>query len=134
MVRLLVSLAIALGAVWLIFIVALAALHPKNVNLGDAVRILPDTIRLLRRIASDPSVPRRARVALWCLFGYLAMPIDLVPDFIPVLGYADDAIAVAIVLRYVVNRAGLGVVQSHWPGTEAGLSALCRLAGLRDER
>jgi uncharacterized membrane protein YkvA (DUF1232 family) len=61
---------------------------------------------------------------------YLAIPLDLIPDFIPILGYADDAIVVTAVLRSVVQRAGLGAVRTHWPGTNDGFTALCRLTGL----
>lgn len=61
---------------------------------------------------------------------YLASPIDLIPDFIPVLGFADDAITVTAVLRGVVRRAGLDTVRSHWPGTDDGFAALTRLTGL----
>lgn len=93
------------------------------------MRLLPDLLRLLRRLAADGSLPRGVRVRLWLLLGYLALPIDLVPDFIPVLGYADDAIVVALVLRSVVRRAGADAVMRHWPGTPEGLAALQRLTG-----
>jgi uncharacterized membrane protein YkvA (DUF1232 family) len=98
--------------------------------LQEAMRLLPDTLRLLKRLATDPEVPRGAKVRLWLLFAYLAMPIDLVPDFVPVIGYADDAIIVAAVLRSVVRRAGLSRVRANWPGSADGLVALERLAGL----
>ena len=62
---------------------------------------------------------------------YLATPFDLIPNFIPVLGYADDAIIVTAALRAVVRRAGLEAVRRHWPGTSAGFTALCRLTGLK---
>ena len=91
----------------------------------------PLLLRLLRRLASDRSVPRAARARLWLLLGYLAIPIDLVPDFVPVVGYADDAIVVSLVLRSVVRRAGAPVVRRHWPGTDHGLAALGRLTGLQ---
>jgi uncharacterized membrane protein YkvA (DUF1232 family) len=64
---------------------------------------------------------------VWLLLAYLASPIDLVPDFVPVLGYADDAIVVAAVLRSVVRAAGPQVLESHWPGSPEGLAALRRL-------
>ncbi|GAB3808673.1 YkvA family protein [Micromonospora zhanjiangensis] len=70
------------------------------------------------------------RVRLGLLMAYLAIPIDLIPDFIPVIGYADDAIIVAAVLRSVVRRAGIDAVRRHWPGTEDGFAALCRLTGI----
>jgi uncharacterized membrane protein YkvA (DUF1232 family) len=60
----------------------------------------------------------------------LAFPIDLIPDFIPVLGYADDAIIVVAVLRSVVRRVGIDQVRAHWTGTDDGFNALCRAAGL----
>jgi uncharacterized membrane protein YkvA (DUF1232 family) len=61
---------------------------------------------------------------------YLAIPFDPIPDFIPVLGYADGAIIVAAVLRSVVRRAGLDAVRERWPGSDDGFAALTRLAGL----
>jgi uncharacterized membrane protein YkvA (DUF1232 family) len=81
-------------------------------------------------LALDPALPRGVRVRLWLLFVYLAFPFDLIPDFIPVLGYADDAIIVAAVLRSVVRRAGADAVRRQWPGTPDGLAALWRVAGL----
>ena len=75
-------------------------------------------------------MPRGVRIRLALLMAYLAIPIDLIPDFIPVLGYADDAIVVTLVLRGTVRRAGLAAVRAHWPGTEDGFAALCRLTGL----
>jgi uncharacterized membrane protein YkvA (DUF1232 family) len=73
-------------------------------------------------------VPRRAKVALALLLPYLALPFDLIPDFIPVLGQLDDALLVALALAYVVRRAGTEVVTDLWPGSEAGLATLLRVA------
>ncbi len=61
---------------------------------------------------------------------YLASPIDLVPDFVPIIGYADDAVVVALVLRSVVRRAGRQALVRHWPGTPQGLGLIEQLAGL----
>ena len=96
----------------------------------EALRILPDTLRLLGRLASDRSLPAGVRVRLWLLFVYLAIPIDLIPDFVPVIGYADDVVIVAAVLRSVVRRAGFDAIERHWSGTDDGLKAVSRLAGL----
>jgi uncharacterized membrane protein YkvA (DUF1232 family) len=127
---LVLTIAIGLGLSYLVLVGALLVTRPKGNLLGQTLRLLPDLLRLLRRLASDRSVPRAARVRLWLLLGYLAVPIDLVPDFVPVLGYADDAIIVSLVLRSVVRRAGAPVVRRHWPGTDDGLAALGRLTGL----
>lgn len=120
----------ALLAGWLALLIALVLARPKGPLLREALRILPDLLRLLRRLAADRTLPRGVRVRLALLLAYLAVPIDLVPDFIPVLGYADDAIIAAAVLRSVVRRAGLSAVRAHWPGTDNGFAALCRLTGL----
>ena len=114
---------------WLVFIAVLWTTRPDELRLRDLMRLLPDLVRLLRRLAADGSLPRGVRLRLWLLLGYLALPIDFVPDFIPVLGYADDAIVVALVLRLVVRRAGAEAIVRHWPGTPEGLAALQRLTG-----
>jgi uncharacterized membrane protein YkvA (DUF1232 family) len=125
------TVALGLALTYLVLLSALLVARPKGNLLGEALRLLPDLVRLLRRLASDRSVPRAARARLWLLLGYLAIPIDLVPDFVPVLGYADDAIIVSLVLRSVVRRAGAPVVRRHWPGTDNGLAALGRLTGIQ---
>lgn len=81
--------------------------------------------------AWPPTGPcRGVRIRLGLLLAYLAIPIDVIPDFIPVLGYADDAIIVTLVLRSTVRQAGLDAVRARWPGTDDGFAALCRLTGL----
>jgi uncharacterized membrane protein YkvA (DUF1232 family) len=74
-------------------------------------------------------VPRRAKVALALLVPYLASPIDLIPDFIPGLGQLDDALLVALALRYVVRRAGRNVVEELWPGSADGLRVVLAATG-----
>ena len=128
--RMALAFIIGLAVAWVVLVVLLVLARPSGPLLKEALRILPDTLRLLRRLAADPSLPRGVRVRLWLLFAYLAMPIDLIPDFIPVIGYADDAIIVAAVLRSVVRAAGPDAVKRHWPGTVDGLRVLWRLAGL----
>jgi uncharacterized membrane protein YkvA (DUF1232 family) len=131
-IRVVVGTAVALALIWAILVVALIVVRPKGGLLSETLRVLPDAIRLLRRLATDKSVAVAVRVRLWLLFVYLAMPIDVIPDFIPVLGYADDAIIVAAVLRSVVRRAGPEAIRRNWPGTTDGLATvwrLCRLEG-----
>jgi uncharacterized membrane protein YkvA (DUF1232 family) len=127
---LVISIGVGFALAYVALLAALLAARPKGNQLGEALRLLPDLLRLLRRLAADPNVPRAARVRLMLLLGYLAIPLDLVPDFVPVLGYADDAIIVSLVLRSVVRRAGAPLVRRHWPGTDDGLDALARLTGM----
>jgi uncharacterized membrane protein YkvA (DUF1232 family) len=130
-VTLVVSIGVGLALAYLALLAALLVARPKGNLLGEALRLLPDLVRLLRRLAADSNVPRAARVRLSLLLAYLAIPFDLVPDFVPVLGYADDAIIVSLVLRSVIRRAGAPVVRRHWPGTDDGLAALARLTGMQ---
>jgi uncharacterized membrane protein YkvA (DUF1232 family) len=128
------SIPIGIGAgvllLWAVLIAVLWVSRPDETSLRDALRLLPDLLRLLKRLAADPSLPRGVRLRLALLLGYLAMPIDLIPDFIPVLGYADDAIVVALVLRSVARTVGAEALQRHWPGTADGLEAVRRLCRL----
>jgi uncharacterized membrane protein YkvA (DUF1232 family) len=126
----LIALGAGILAGWLALLIALVLVRPKGPLLAEAMRLLPDLLRLLRRLAADTELPRGVRVRLALLMVYLALPVDLIPDFLPVIGYADDAIIVALVLRGVVRRAGIGAVRAHWPGTESGFAALVRLTGL----
>lgn len=128
--ELLIGVAVGLLASWLALVVGLLLVRPKGPLLGEAVRLLPDLLRLLRRLAADRSLPRGVRIRLALLMAYLAIPFDLIPDFLPIIGYADDAIIVALVLRSTVRRAGLDAVRRHWPGTDDGFAALTRLVGL----
>lgn len=92
-------------------------------------RFVPDCVVLFRRLLSDPGVSRGRKLLLLGLVAYLAMPLDLIPDFIPVAGQFDDAILVALVLRTVLRGAGADLVREHWPGPEASLDAVLRLGG-----
>jgi uncharacterized membrane protein YkvA (DUF1232 family) len=115
---------------WLVLVGVLAAGRPRGPLLKEALRLLPDLLRPLRRLAADRNLSWTVRVRIVLLMIYLALPIDLIPDVIPVLGYADDAIIVTLILRGVVRRAGLDAVSRHWPGTDDGFVVLTRLTGL----
>ena len=132
--QILLSVGGSLGVLWLALIATLVLASRGNgekVKIIDALRLGPDVVRLTRRLASDPSVPRGVRIWLVVLLVYLLLPVDLVPDFIPVIGYADDAIIVALVLRFATRRAGSTALDRHWPGTPQGLQALRSLTGLQ---
>jgi uncharacterized membrane protein YkvA (DUF1232 family) len=125
-----------MGGLVLIGAVLVAALwftKPDDYDMKQALRLLPDLLRLIKRLAADPDTPRGVRIRLALLLVYLALPIDLIPDFVPVLGYADDAIIVALVLRSATRRAGPDALARQWPGTPEGLIALKRLCRLNGE-
>lgn len=127
---LLVSIGAALVFIWVALVIFLMRSGRGLGGFTDAARLLPDLVRLISRLARDKSLPRGVRVRLWLLLCYLVSPLDLIPDFIPVVGYADDAVIVALALRSVVRRAGAEPLERHWPGTPNGLSVVRRLAGL----
>ena len=122
-----------LAAVYAAFVVALVLLGRR----GEArtfATFIPDCVVLVSRLARDPRVPRRRRLVLVALAGYLALPFDLVPDFIPVAGQLDDAVIVALVLRYFVQSGGGPLIRELWPGPEQSLALILRLAGFRSLR
>ena len=117
-----------LAVVYVAFVVAFVFLGRR----GDAralATFIPDCIVLVTRLARDPRVPRRRKLLLIALVGYLALPFDLVPDFIPVAGQLDDAIIVALVLRSFIRSSGEDLLREHWPGPEQSLALILRLAG-----
>lgn len=105
---------------------AALALAGRGEAARAAVRFVPDCVVLFRRLAGDPRLPRRRKALLAGSIAYLASPIDLVPDFIPVAGQLDDAAVVLLVLRRVVAGSGPEIVREHWPGPEASLRVLLR--------
>jgi uncharacterized membrane protein YkvA (DUF1232 family) len=94
-------------------------------------RVVPELGTLFIRLARDRRVHPLRRLQLIVLGAYLVSPIDLIPDFIPVVGQLDDAAIAAMVLRGVVRSAGPEVVAEHWPGTTRSLNVVLRLAGYR---
>lgn len=127
------SIAAGLVLLWLILLAVLWVSAPNTFQLREALRLLPDLLRLLKRLAVDRSLPAGVRVRLVLLLVYLAFPLDLVPDVVPVIGYADDVIAIVLVLRSVVRAAGPQALERHWPGTADGLSIVRRLIGTAAE-
>jgi uncharacterized membrane protein YkvA (DUF1232 family) len=105
------------------FVVTLiVAGHRPSVR--DLARFIPDCIVLVSRLLRDPRVPRRHKLMLGALVGYLALPFDLVPDFIPVAGHLDDVLVVALTLRAVLKGTGGELLREHWPGPESSLKLL----------
>jgi uncharacterized membrane protein YkvA (DUF1232 family) len=117
-----------------VFLLVYAALVLALVIVGrrESARALagfiPDCLVLCGRLLRDPRVPRRKKALLVALAGYLALPFDLVPDFIPVAGQLDDVVIVALVLRSLLRGGGEPIVREHWPGPESSLGLVLRLA------
>jgi uncharacterized membrane protein YkvA (DUF1232 family) len=124
-------LLIAIGctvALYLAFVLALLLLGRRE-DARAWAGFVPDCVVLFKRLLGDGRVSRRRKLLIAALVGYLALPFDLVPDFIPVAGQFDDALIVALVLRTVLRGAGSGLVREHWPGPRSSLALMLRLAG-----
>jgi len=127
--RTVVSIGVALALVWVALIALLWAFRPRDASLGELLRIVPDLLRLVRSLLADRGVPLGARVALVVLLLWLINPIDLIPEFIPVLGPLDDVVVAVLVLRYVRRRVGLEELRRRWSGTPEGFALLGRIIG-----
>jgi len=125
----LATIGLGLLAVWAILIGVLFVLRPRGIPLGELLRVIPDVLRLVRRLVGDRGVPFRVRAALVVLLVWLVSPIDLIPEFIPVLGPVDDAIVTVLILRYVRRRLGIEALRSRWAGTPEGFALLVRIIG-----
>jgi uncharacterized membrane protein YkvA (DUF1232 family) len=122
---------LALGVALVLYgaMVSALILAGRRTHARALAGFVPDCVMLLRRLLGDDRMSRSRRLLLGALVVYLAVPIDLVPDFIPVAGQLDDAILVALVLRIVLRDAGPALLREHWPGPEPSLRAVLRLAG-----
>jgi uncharacterized membrane protein YkvA (DUF1232 family) len=124
----LLIVAACLLVVYAALVVALIVTGRRR-SAGDMARFIPDCIVLVRRLLGDPRVPRRHKLLLGALVGYLAFPIDLVPDFIPIAGHLDDVVVVILALRTVVRVSGSELLQAHWPGPQRSLAFVLRIVG-----
>jgi uncharacterized membrane protein YkvA (DUF1232 family) len=115
-------------ALYAAFVVALLVAG-RRTDARAIAGFIPDCIVLLRRLLADDRVPRRRKAVLVALVGYLAFPIDLVPDFIPVAGQLDDLLIAAAALRYVLRGTGEPLLREHWPGPERSLEIVLRAVG-----
>ena len=122
---LLVAALVAIG-LYALFLAGLA-LAGRGSEARALARLVPDCLVLARGLLGDPEVPSSCKLALAGLVVYLASPIDLVPDFLPVIGVLDDAILVVLTLRWIMRTAGPERVRRHWRGSPRGLELVLRV-------
>jgi uncharacterized membrane protein YkvA (DUF1232 family) len=124
------GLGAAIFATWLALVVVIVALRPPGQSLGDLARVFPDALRLVMALYRDRQLPGSVRWRLRVALVYNLQPINLIPDFIPVIGFADNAIVLIWSLRGTVRAAGADAVGRHWRGSPEGLVLVYRAAGL----
>lgn len=127
--RWIVGIAVALLVLWAGVLLLLWLTRPRGVATRDLLRVLPDVLRLARSIVADRSVPLDVRLALIGALVWIVSPIDLIPEFIPVIGPLDDVVVAILVLRYARRRLGIGELRRRWSGTDDGFRMVSRLLG-----
>lgn len=115
-------------AAWVLLVLTLLVAG-RRTQARALAGFVPDCVVLVRRLLADERVPRSRKVALGALLAYLALPIDLVPDFIPVAGQLDDLLILTLVLRAVLRSSGPELVSELWPGPEPSLRVVLRAVG-----
>jgi uncharacterized membrane protein YkvA (DUF1232 family) len=124
------AILLAVGVALLVYAALIGLLYAfgRREDAAAVARFVPDCVVLFKRLLGDPRVPRRRKALLVACVAYLAMPFDLVPDFIPVAGQLDDAIIVVLALRAVLRGGGRGLLAEHWPGPANSRDLIARLA------
>jgi uncharacterized membrane protein YkvA (DUF1232 family) len=126
---LLIALVIPTG-VWAVSIVGLLVVG-RRIAARRLATLLPNLVGLFHALVRDSRVPRSSKVLLGFAIAWFVWPIDLVPEFIPVVGPLDDVVVAALVLRHVLRKAGPDAIEEHWSGDQATLGILLRVAGAR---
>jgi len=116
-------------ALWAILLVLFWARRPKGVPARELLAVVPDVVRLVRSIIGDRTAPIEVRVALVGLLAWIVSPIDLIPEFIPVLGPLDDVVVAVVAMRYARRRLGVENLRQRWVGTDDGFALLLRVIG-----
>jgi len=125
--RIVLTMIVGLLVVWAALVAIVWVFRPRDVPLREALRIVPDVLRLVRSLITDREAPLGVRLALVFLLAWLVSPIDLIPEFVPVIGPLDDVVVAVLVLRYVRRRLGEDELRRRWPGTDAGYALLAAI-------
>ena len=126
---LVVGILVGLAVAWILVVVVIWVLRPRDVRVADLVRVVPDIARLCRDVFADRRTPLAVRLAIASLLVWLISPIDLIPEFVPVVGPLDDVVVAVLVLRYVRRRLGSGDLRARWRGTPEGFALLQGVMG-----
>ena len=120
---------VALALVIYLLLVAALVIAGRRTAAREVAMLLPNLLRLFKGLIKDPRVPRGSKA--WLLFGalWIASPIDLIPEFIPLLGPLDDAVVAALILRHLLKTTGSDVIGEHWHGDQGTLERLLRVVG-----
>ena len=124
-----VTILLALVGLWGVTLVVFWLLRPKGVTIRELVGLIPDILRLLRSLIGDRTAPPDVRVVLIGLVAWILSPIDLIPEFIPVLGPMDDVVVAIVAMRYVRRRVGTADLRRRWTGSDAGFAMLLAVIG-----
>jgi uncharacterized membrane protein YkvA (DUF1232 family) len=127
--RVVVGVAAGLVALWALIIALLWLFRPRGVGLREALAIVPDLLRLIRSLIGDSTTPLDVRAVLVAMLVWIVSPIDLIPEFIPVIGPLDDVAVAVLALRYTRRRLGIERLRSRWTGSGAGFDLLVRAIG-----
>ncbi len=120
-------------ATWLVLVLILVALGHRS-RAKELALLVPNLALLFKGLLAEPRVPRCSKVLLLVGIGWIASPIDLIPEFVPFLGPLDDAVVAAVVLKHILKTAGAEVIREHWRGSDATLDTILRLSGSRHIR
>lgn len=118
---------LVLAVVYAVAVLALI-LAGRKVAAKELALLVPNLVLLFKDLLRDPAVPRGPKIALAIGVVWLVSPIDLLPEFLPILGPLDDAVVAALILRYLVRHAGVETVRAHWRGDPATLDMILRAA------
>ena len=124
-----VALVLGLVALWAVLLVLFWALRPRGVPVRQIVGVIPDVLRLIRSIVTDRSAPLDVRLVLIGVLAWIVSPIDLIPEFIPVLGPLDDVVVAIVAMRYVRRRLGVDDLRRRWAGSAESFTLILRIIG-----
>ena len=127
--RLVAGIAAGLLVLWAAMLVLFFVLRPRDVPVRELVAVVPDLLRLLRDLLRDGSTPLDVRIVIVLLGAWIISPIDLIPEFIPVLGPLDDVVVAVVALRYLRRRLGSDALRDRWHGTPGGFALVARVTG-----